>query len=184
MGLDISFLEEASETVGLEGERLASVPEFLNFVFVLGMVVDMLDDPNSGEEEAACLRRCTAYTDKRPQAEDRFCNYLSFLGRGEETLGAEIQGSLDPFQYHRLALRLAAAMMLRDEPILGDEAREILEFARPLCTLARRVAEMMKITEGDPSRAHPGDSMVAVFEKYIRCLEVAAAQDVPFKIEF
>ncbi len=184
MELDISFMEDVPEAASLESERLASVPEFLNFVFVLGMVVDLLHDPDVGQEGATCLHEVTNYADQHPQADERFCSYLSFLSENEEATGAEVIGSLDPFAYHPLALRLATAMMLRDDPVTGAEACEILPFAKPLCTFARHMAGMMKIGAEDSSLVHQGDAMVKVFEKYLRCLEVAAARDVAFVIGF
>ncbi len=80
--------------------------------------------------------------------------------------------------YHPLAVRLAAALMLRDEPVIATEAEEILKFLPFLHGWSRSVLLFLPV---DPEKSQ---RMVAVLDRYMKCLEVAAGNNLSFRIDF
>jgi hypothetical protein len=183
MGLDIAFEEAIPEAAGLDRERLASIPVFLNFVRVLTVVLKMLDEQED-EEQRAFLKACRTYTEMDPDAAQRFESYLSFVRRSNEKFKFGLDVMLDPADYSPLARALSAALMLRAEPIDPTEAGEMLEFTRGICEFTRRLARLLPIVPGGSSAVSAAESMVEVFDKYIRCLEIAAERNVAFRIDF
>lgn len=181
MALDIEFLQDSKSTAELNGQQLTSVPGFFNVVRVLGPVLEHL---KSGDDDLVrCYRRATAYADGCFWAEQRFLQYLAFGKKLADTAGREdFPTWLD--DYHPIARRLSAALMLRDDPVTPEDASRILEFF----FMIRRFVEMAGPTlpgvgDGGLTREIVASAAQAL-GRYNECLDLASEENVAFRISF
>jgi len=179
MGLDIKFLGHDAATADLDGTRLTTVPGFLNFARVLGSVLKVLNDPND-EQNIAYYRGCVKHAQKHPESAERFRQYLAFAGKMAELPDVQVDFSANPADYDPLAGTLSAALMLRDDPIGGKEAGEVLALTEFIGGFAR-LLWMLPTTGVDQKSV---EWMVQVLTKYNRCLNVASEKNVAFRIDF
>ena len=179
MGLDIRFLGHDTATADLDGTRLTTVPGFLNLVRVLGQVLKHLNDADDSMN-LGVYRRAASYAQQHPEAEDRFRQYLAFAAKMAQLPDVQVGFSVDPADYDPLAGTFAAALMLRDDPMGGEEAREVLALTSFLGGFARSLAMFSNVGADRESV----EWMVEVLEKYNQCLELAADRSLSFRIDF
>lgn len=79
MGLDITFFGDDPQAAELDGQRLASVPGFLNFVLVLGEVLATLRHDPDDKILYSTYEACLDYINEHPDSEARFEEYLNFV---------------------------------------------------------------------------------------------------------
>ncbi len=185
MGLDITFFGDDPQAAELDGQRLTNVPGFMNFVLVLGEVLEALRHDPQDLILYDCYRASIDYVDKHPESEARFEEYLNFVKKFSERVaedGADLAVPLSLDDYDRDARRLSAALMLRDDPISGSEAREIAGFLDDLLRHSRTMARLLTMLSGTDEAAIAW--MLEVLERFKRCVDVAAQNDISFKIDF
>jgi len=185
MGLDISFFGEDPQAAEIDGQRLASVPGFLNFVLVLGDVLRALKSDPQDRARQGSYETCVAYVNTHPEAKARFEEYLGFVTDFAARIaldGARLEAPLDVGAYDPTAGSLSAALMLRDDPITSVEARAIAEM---LSELLRHTKTMARL-RGLASKWNTSsiEWMIEVFERFKRCIDVAAEKNLSFKIDF
>jgi hypothetical protein len=185
MGLDITFFGDDPAAAELDGQRLASVPGFLQFVLALGEILNTLKQDPQDEILYSCYQDCLDYIEKDPESEARFEAYLSFVKECAERVasdGADMAVPLRLDDYDRVARRLSAALMLRDKPITGREAREIAELVSGLLRHSRTMARILNmLSKGDAAAM---EHEIEVLERFKRCLDVAAEKNISFRIDF
>ena len=184
MGLDISFLGDDPEAAELESERLANVPNFLGTVLLLGAVLEMQE--NTGDPFLMGTHQAVReYTDRQDWAASRFDAYLAFLSRMADQTGADFGRPLDRDAYSPLARQLAAALMLREGPIDGTEAREMLDsFFSRLVSNVRMMVAVLPLAPGAKVDAASAKAAADVLDRYERCLTLASEKDLAFQISF
>lgn len=183
MGLDIEFLDQDPAAAELDGSRLTSLPGFLNLVRVLGGVLPHLNRPDD-QMDFSIYQGVERYAKAHPEATVRFQEYLGFAARFREQVPAEARTQLDfsddPEDYDPIARTFAAALMLRDDPMDGEEAGQVA----PLIAFLKGFGKvLLAIPHPGIGPDHVG-SALQVLERYNRCLEVAEEHDLAFRISF
>ena len=183
MGLDIEFLDQDPAAAELDGSRLTTVPGFLNLVRVLGGVLPHLNRPDD-QMDFSIYQGVERYANEHPEATVRFGEYLAFATRFREQVPADARAQLDfpddSEDYDPIARTFAAALMLRDDPMDGEEARQV----GPLVAFIKGFGRILVAIP------HPGLGpeqvgwALQVLEKYHRCLEVAEEKNLSFRISF
>ncbi|HLG05504.1 MAG TPA: hypothetical protein VI383_05075 [Gemmatimonadales bacterium] len=183
MGLDIQFLDDDPAAAELDGSRLTSMPGFFNLVRVLGGVLPHLNRPDD-EMDFGIYQGVERYAQDHPEARERFREYLGFATEFREQVPEDARAQLDfpddPEEYDPIASTFAAALMLRDSPIDGEEAGRIVH-------LIAFIKGFGKILLAIP---HPGLGpeqvgwALQVLERYNQCLEVASEKGLRFQISF
>ena len=111
--------------------------------------------------------------------------YLSFVKECDEKVaedGADMAVPLRVDDYDRVARRVSAALMLRDKPITGGEAKEIAELVSGLLRHSRTMARILnKLSKEDAAAI---EHEIEVLEMFKRCVDVAAEQNISFRIDF
>lgn len=185
MGLDITFFGDDPAAAEVDGQRLASVPGFLQFVLALGEILNTVRQDPQDRILYSCYKDCLDYVDKDPESEARFEAYLSFVKECAERVasdGTDMAVPLSLDDYDRVARRLSAALMLRDKPITGREAREIAGLVSGLLLHSRTMARILNMLSREDAAAIEHE--IEVLERFKRCVDVAAEKNVSFRIDF
>jgi hypothetical protein len=185
MGLDITFLSDDPEAAALDGERLASVPGFLQFVLALGEILNTVKQDPLDKILYSCYQDCLDYVDRDPKSEARFEAYLTFVQKFAERVasdGTDIAVPLGLDDYDPVARRLSAALMLRDTPITGSEARELAGLVSSLLLHSRTMARILNMLSKEDAAAIEHE--IEVLERFKRCVDVAAEKSLSFRIDF
>lgn len=184
MGLDITFLSDEPKAAELDGQRLASVPGFLQFVLALGEILNTVKQDPQDKILYSCYQDCLDYVDKDPESEARFEAYLSFVKECAEKVaedGADMAVPLGLDDYDPAARRLSAALMLRDKPITGREAKEIAGLVSGLLRHSRTMARILnKLSKEDAAAI---EHEIEVLERFKRCVDIAAEKNISFEID-
>jgi hypothetical protein len=177
MGLDIFFLGSHPDAEELNGARLAGVPSFFNFAHLLGMVFTHLEQADETPAKTY-YKKCVKYEEKHPKAEEQFQRYSVFIKALDQFGDLGWKFPHDPDEYHPVARRLSAALMLRDEPVDSTEAGNILYF---ISFIRGWTSSALMFLPVDPDAAK---SMLKILDTYISCLDVAYKNNLSFRIDF
>ena len=152
---------------------------------MLGEVLQALRDDPEDKLPYATYQACLDCVNKHPESEQRFEQYLRFVTNFAQRVaedGAQLNVPLDLDAYDTVARSVSAALMLRDEPITGHEAREIAEMVSDLLRHSKTMARLLStFSRSDGSVV---EWMIEVLEKFKRCVDLAAEKDLSFRIDF
>lgn len=177
MGLDITFFGDDPAAAEVDGQRLASVPGFLQFVLALGEILNTVRQDPQDRILYSCYQDCLDYVDKDPESEARFEAYSSFVKECAEKVAedADMAVPLSLDDYDPAARRLSAALMLRDKPITGGEAKEIAGLVSDLLLHSKTMARILNmLSKGDAAAI---EHEIEVLERFKRCVDVAAEKN-------
>jgi hypothetical protein len=110
---------------------------------------------------------------------------LSFVKECAESVsedGIDMGVPLGLEGYDSVARRLSAALMLRDKPITGEEARKMSGLVSGLLGHSRTMARILNLFSEEDAAAIKHE--IEVLERFKRCVDVAAEKNVSFSIGF